>query len=108
MNVPRKYGLVRAIAFILKLLAWLVLALSIAGAIFGGVTFLGAPAAGFPSLPGWLGTGTIVVSLLTGLFWFVPLYGFGSILSLLLDIEDNTRALSQYPAGVEVGNQAKG
>ncbi len=96
MNVPRKYGLVRAIAFILKLLAWVVLVVCVAGGVFGGLRLFNAPALGLPGLPAWLGTGTILVAVLTGLFWFVPLYGFGSILSLLLDIEENTRAISDY------------
>ncbi len=90
MKVPRKYGLVRVIAFILKLLAWVILVLCIAGAIFG-VTLFSRPAP-FPS--SIAGTGTLVVSVLTGLFWFVPLYAFGSILSLLLNIEENTRAMA--------------
>ncbi len=98
MNMPRRYGLVRAIAFILKLLAWVVLVACVAGGIFGGFS---APSLG---LPAWLGTGTVIAALLTGLFWFVPLYGFGSILSLLLDIEENTRALSEYPT-TEVANR---
>ncbi len=95
MKVARKYGLVRAIAFILKLLAWLLLLLFIAGAIFGA-TLLGRP--GYSFLPAWLGTGTAVASLITGILWFVPLYALGSVLSLLLDIEENTRALAAYPS----------
>jgi hypothetical protein len=99
--MPRKYGLVRAIAFILKLLGWVILIACIVAGIFGGVTLFSAPSLG---LPAWLGTGTIMVAVLTGLFWFVPFYGFGSILSLLLDIEENTRALSEY-SSPEVANR---
>lgn len=98
MKVARKYGLVRAIAFILKLLAWLLLLLFIVGAVFGA-TLLGR--AGNSLLPAWLGTGTAVASLIAGILWFVPLYALGSVLSLLLDIEENTRALAVYPEGVE-------
>ncbi len=93
MKVEHRYGLVRAIAFILKLLAWLILLLCLAGAVFG-VTRLANLGSVFPA---WLGTGTAVAAVLTGIFWFVPFYAFGSILSLLLDIEENTRALAALP-----------
>jgi hypothetical protein len=93
--------LVRVIAFILKLLAWLILLVCVVGAIWG-LTLMGRPPAGWLISPVTLGTGTLVAALLTGLFWFVPLFAFGSILSLLLDIEENTRALAAYPPGVEL------
>ncbi len=41
MNVPRKYGFLRVVAFILKLLAWLALLGGIVGAIISR-TSLGA------------------------------------------------------------------
>jgi len=97
-----KYGLVRAIAFILKLLAWVILVLCVAGAIFG-VTLFSRPAP-FPS--SIAGTGTLVVSLLTGLFWFIPLYAFGSILSLLLNIEENTRAMASETSAYQTADRA--
>lgn len=103
MKVARRYGLVRAIAFVLKLLAWLILVAAIAGAIFG-VSLLGKPAQALLS-PALLGTGTVVVALLTGIFWFVPLYAFGSVLSLLLDIEENTRAMAAVTQGADILEQ---
>lgn len=100
MKVAHKYGLVRAIALILKILAWLVLLASIAGAVFG-VTLMGRTAVQAFVPAAMLGTGTVVASLLAGIFWFVPLYAFGSVLSLLLDIEENTRALAAYTTPTE-------
>ncbi len=100
MKVAHRYGFVRAIALILKVLAWLVLLASIAGAVFG-VTLLGRTAAQTLLPTALLGTGTVIASLLAGIFWFVPLYAFGSILSLLLDIEENTRALATYQPSIE-------
>ncbi|MGQ9492004.1 MAG: hypothetical protein ACUVR4_12520 [Anaerolineae bacterium] len=92
MNVPRKYGLLRAIAFILKLLAWLVL---LAGIIGGFAGLLGgSPLARNFNLPEALpiigGAGLLFLCVV----WFVQLFAFGSILSLLIDIEENTRAIA--------------
>lgn len=96
MNVPRKYGLLRAVAFILKLLAWLVLALGIVGAIII-LTALGNVLPQSLNLPaGIAGLGSASV-LLICVVWFVQLFAFGSILSLLIDIEENTRALASEP-----------
>jgi len=86
MNASQKYGLVRAIAFILKLLAWLALIAGVLGAIVSGTAFSGALQALRP-----LG---VIVGPVLGIVWFVQLFAFGSILSLLVDIEENTRQLS--------------
>ncbi len=45
-------------------------------------------------MPAWLpGAGSVGVPLLC-VVWLVQLFVFGSILSLLIDIEENTRALA--------------
>jgi hypothetical protein len=93
VDVPRKYGLLRLIAFILKLFGWLVLLAGIAG----GVAAL-ALIARTTSVPTdavqILRMGGIVLSPILGVVWFVQLFAFGSILSLLVDIEESTRALA--------------
>lgn len=86
MNVPRKYGLVRAIAFFLKLIAVIVLLIGIVGLV--GSLFWGNQFA----LPRWVTVGGAVGAPLAALLIFVQLYAFGSILSLLVKIEENTRA----------------
>lgn len=86
MNVPRKYGLLSVVALILRILAWVVLA---AGAI-GAIVVLSS-AQSLP--PGFAGIGAAGV-LVLAVIWFVQLFAFGSILSLLIDIEENTRALA--------------
>ena len=95
MNVPHKYGLLRAIAFVLKLLGWIVLVSGVIGAVslamVAVVNRTGA-AALLPQAVGLAGTGMVA---LLGDIWFVQLYAFGSILSLLVDIEENTRALAE-------------
>jgi hypothetical protein len=85
MSSPQKYGIVRAIAFVLKLLAWVALA---AGILVALTSF------GLPAIVRPVG---LVIGPLVGIVWFVQLYAFGSILSLLMDIEENTHALATQP-----------
>lgn len=95
MDVPRKYGLLRAISFILKLLAWLVLLAGIAGLVIG-LLVRGQNA----NLPAVLSLALLVAAVaapLMTLVWFVQLFAFGSILSLLVDIEESARALAVAP-----------
>ena len=86
MNVPRKYGLVRAIAVILKLIAVIILLLGIVALVASLVW--GNQAA----LPRWITLGGALAAPLAALLIFVQLYAFGSILSLIVKIEENTRA----------------
>lgn len=97
MNVPRKYGLLRVIAFLLRLLAWLALLVGIIGAVVG-FTALNGYLARDVNLPGWLPVVGLVVPLVVGVVWFVQLYAFGSVLALLIDIEENTRLLAARSA----------
>ncbi len=91
MNVPHKYGLVRVLAWVLKIAGVIILALGILALIasFGSGPRLQLPQA----LMVGGGVGALVVALVT----FVQLYAFGSILSLLVHIEENTRAMLQPP-----------
>lgn len=93
MNVSRKYGLLRAIAFILKLLAWVVLAAALIGTIVL-LTNIGGSTAADNQLLRALGSAGVVATPLLGVIWFIQLFAFGSILSLLVDVEENTRALA--------------
>lgn len=92
MSVPRKYGFLRIVAFILKLLAWLALLGGVVGAIVAK-TPLSNLLQGL-NLPAWLPGASTVGVLLICVIWFVQLFVFGSVLSLLIDIEENTRALA--------------
>ncbi len=91
MSSPQKYGVVRAIAFVLKLLAWIAL---IAGLLVAVVSLASGGGPGFLQVVRSLG---LVIGPLVGIVWFVQLFAFGSILSLLVDIEENTRELSAQP-----------
>jgi Na+/proline symporter len=95
MNVPRKYPVLRVIAFILKVLAWIVLAAGIIGmiALLSAGSGLGSD---LQVLRPLTTAGAFAVPLM-GIWWFVLLFGFGSILSLLVDIEEKTRELATRP-----------
>ncbi len=96
MSVPRKYGFLRIVAFILKLLAWVALLGGVIGAIVAK-TPLSNLLQSLDLSATWLpGAGTVGV-LLICVIWFVQLFVFGSVLSLLIDIEENTRALAGRP-----------
>ncbi len=91
MDVPRKYGLVRAIAAFLKVLAVIILILGIVavvGSLQWGKQF---------ALPQWITLGGAVAAPLIALLTFLQLYAFGSILSLLVKIEEHTRSMLQTP-----------
>lgn len=89
MSVPRRYGLLRVIAFIIRLLAWLVLLAGIGGALWTLIV-QSRSAAPLPYL-----TAILIVGLpLVALTIFVQVFAFGSILSMLINIEESTRALA--------------
>ena len=93
MKVPPKYGVVRTIAFILKLLAWVALVAGLLAAIIALVgTGNNADAAG--GLFRILRSVGLIAGPLVGIVWFVQMYAFGSILTLLVDLEENTRQLA--------------
>jgi hypothetical protein len=102
MSVPKRFGVLRVMGTLLKVLAWIVLIIAILGAIGLGLTsmsgdlvtgllgpvvpqdFLGAlgPAGGI--LAG-------VAFLIVGLIYFLITYAAGESLHLQLALEENTR-----------------
>jgi hypothetical protein len=81
MKTSRDFGLLRGIASFLRVLGWIGLVLGIIAAIV--LLFVSA----LPSFLRWVG---VFLAVAGAIGWFVPMYGFGSILHLLLDIEKNT------------------
>jgi len=81
MKTSRDFGLLRGIAAFLRVLGWIGLVLGIIAAI--ALLFTGLP----PFLR-WVG---VFLAVAAAIAWFVPMYGFGSVLHLLLDIEKNTQ-----------------
>ncbi len=99
MTVPRRFGVLRFIGTLLKVIAWIVLILSILGAI--GMVVGSSQLATIitntnPALRGLFATpaGAIVtgvVVLLIGLIDFLILYASGERIHMYLAIEENTR-----------------
>jgi hypothetical protein len=88
MKTSRDFGLLRGIAGFLRVMGWIGLVLGVIAAIV--LFFIGLP----PFLR-WTG---IFLAVVGAVAWFVPMYGLGSVLHLLLDIERNTEmAVSQSP-----------
>ena len=84
MNTLRNYGLLRNIASFLRIISWVALAVGVIGAIVA-LTL---------SLPGNLKFAAFVVALIVGISWFIQLYAAGSVLFLLMNIEENTREMA--------------
>jgi hypothetical protein len=82
-----KYALLRTIAAIFKILAWIILVVGIVGSIWGGIYIVGEL--------GTLGyiavTGGVVCSVLT----FIVLLAAAELIYVILDIEQNTRKTSE-------------
>jgi len=87
MDVPRKYTGLRFLALLIKIVAWLALILSIVGAFW--VWWQGSNVPGL-HIAGRNWTGMFFLPF--GIYTFIQLYIFGSILSLFTDVEYNTRA----------------
>lgn len=94
MNAPHKYGVVRAIAFVLKLLAWVALVAGLGSAVVIAVS----GGAGANTIVDTFRSLGMVIGPLVGIVWFVQLFALGSVLSLLVDIEENTRTLVEQPS----------
>jgi hypothetical protein len=92
MSVPRKYGILRVVAVVLKIVAWVVLGAGIVGMIIVLANAGTLPAALRPLAS----AGTIAVPVIA-IVWFVQLFGFGSVLSLLIEIEENTSMIAARP-----------
>jgi hypothetical protein len=96
MNVPRKYPVLRVIALILKILAWVVLAAGFIGmiALLSAGTRLPTDLQVLRPVTTAGAFGIPLIAILN----FILLFGFGSILSLLVDIEQKTREMASRPA----------
>jgi hypothetical protein len=101
MTVPKRFGVLRFFGTLLKVIAWIILILSILAAIGAAVasgTFLDAlgPTLGDQAaLATALGTGGGILAgifiLILGLIYFLILYVSGESLHLQLAVEENTR-----------------
>jgi hypothetical protein len=93
MTGAPRYQILRIIALVLKVLAWVALAIAVISLLIALPSFLSATARGAPwyEVMPW---GMMLGLPVLGVIWFVQLFAFGSIISLLISIEENTRALA--------------
>ena len=96
MMVPKRFGMLRVIGILLKVLAWLSLVMGVVGAVTG--LLAGGAVTDLLSTNGIaspLGGGEAIIlalgGLLTGLISFLALYAAGEGLFLQLAVEENTR-----------------
>jgi hypothetical protein len=98
MTVPKRFGVLRLIGTLLKILAWIVLVVSVLAAIGLGIAggaltqLLGDSLPGGAALAG-VGSGIVagIAALIFGLIYFLALYAVGESLHMQLAIEENTR-----------------
>jgi hypothetical protein len=103
MTVPKRFGVLRLVGWILKVLAWIVLVSSILAAIFAGIA---AGGSGLTLLSGLVPAGSVLeqvlsstasgifvglIILVVGAIYFLILYASGESLHLQLAVEENTR-----------------
>ncbi len=101
--MEKRYGVLRFIASLWKILAWITLVLGVlcafgalAGSIFGGMDSQVWRQMGMSPLVSGTVVGIVgfLGVLITTVLQFVAFYAAGEVLSLFIDIEDNTRTVA--------------
>lgn len=93
-----KFRVLRIVSTILKILAWIVLVIGVLGGcavlVFGIVG--GSNARELGPLAGLLG-GTFggLIAIFVALFYFLIIYAYGELISLLIALEENTRLTAE-------------
>lgn len=109
--MEKKFIVLRIVAFIWKIVAWVLLVLSVLGGCGILVTLVMAGnqfsrQASVPGLGLLGGAGGIVMAvvvILAGLFYFISLYAVAEIIDVMLALEENTHATVE-----QLKNIAKG
>ena len=99
MSVPKRFGVLRLVGTLLKVIAWIILIVSILAAIglvlVGNSDIIQLPITNLPSDPALMDqAGGIIFGigiLLVGLIYFLVLYASGETFHLQLAVEENTR-----------------
>ena len=98
MAVPKRFGVLRFIGNLLKIVAWILLVLSVVGAIavaIAGTTLVPFFSGALPGTADVLAAGGGIVAgvamLFLGLIYFLLFYGLGEGIQMQLATEENTR-----------------
>jgi hypothetical protein len=103
-EVEKKFKILRIVAFVWKIVAWVILVISVLGGCGSLVMSLMAgnqlsrqtSALGLGMLGGAVGGIIIaVVAILVGLFYFISLYAVAEMIDVALALEENTRATAE-------------
>ena len=108
--MEKRFRALRVIATFYKILAWIVLIVTIIASLFAMITGVisGSRSTGSSSLaiPGLSGAAgplagifTGIVGLVTGVIWFLLLYAVAEAIYVILSIEENTRMTAVALAG---------
>ena len=95
--MQKKYRVLRIVATIWKVLAWIVLVVSVLGGC-GTLALAALGGAAARSTDFGLGGGLIgglfaaLVAIFLGVLYFVSLYAFAELVDVMLALEENTRA----------------
>ncbi len=91
-QVPSRYGALRTIAGVFKVLAWLTAAVCVIGVIMSIAAAGKMANSGYGSGAGGLGIVGVLVYLIAGAVGFVSFYATAESIIVIVDIEENTRA----------------
>lgn len=114
MAVPKRFGILRFVGNLLKVLAWIVLVLSVIAAIGAAVAGGSLGPLLTESVPGAsdvIGMGGGIVAgifvLILGLVYFLLFYAAGESLLLQLAVEENTRLTAALLLRMHQDSQAE-
>lgn len=93
--MKKKFTVLRAIAWIFKILAILVLVGAVAAGILGLVFGFAHDGIMYERMSRVMGAWPAIYLISSGLFGALFLFGTGEVIDLLISIEENTRALRQ-------------
>jgi hypothetical protein len=101
--MEKKFRILRIVAIIWKVLAWIVLVLSVLGGcaniVFGLMLGAGArntnTALGLSAFGALGGVVVALIAIFFGVLYFVFLYAFAELVDVMLALEENTRATAE-------------
>lgn len=103
--MEKKFKVLRIVAFVWKVVAWVILVFSVLGGCGALVATLMAgnqlarqsAALGLGTLGGAVGGVVMALgAILLGVFYFISLYAVAEMIDVVLALEENTRATAEY------------
>jgi hypothetical protein len=106
--MEKKFKILRIVATIWKVIAWIVLVVSVLGGcgslvfglMAGGAGGRGGDALGL-GLGALSGVVTALVAIFVGILYFIFLYAFSEIVDVMLALEENTRATAEQLKNIQ-------